>query len=146
MCCKEQIWYQLQRDWGLHLSRWVKSVDTMKKTGPLSQYGSFISGISSYYFQNISLPRKTIAHVYGIRENYGNLIFQPFSTIFPNDCHTMEEVQCFQWHWSWSLWCYSSFTYLSLSYYAFNWTRYYIVLFVHWNTTGPKLFVERREL
>ena len=33
---------------------------------------------------------------YGIGQNYGNWIFQPFSTIFPKYFHTMEMVQFFQ--------------------------------------------------
>ena len=44
-----------------------------EKIGPLVQYGSFIFRIFPYY---------------GIGQNCGNWIFQPFSTIFPKYCHT----------------------------------------------------------
>ena len=53
------------------------------------------------YFQNIfriflenSIPGKTHTLLYnGIGQNYGNLILQPFSTIFLKYFHAMEEVQ-----------------------------------------------------
>ena len=54
------------------------------------------------YFQiisteNISIPRKTFPY-YGIGQNYGNWIFQPFSAILSKYFHTMEkDVQIFQY-------------------------------------------------
>ena len=39
-----------------------------------------------FYFQNISIPRKTFPY-------YGNWIFQPFSAISAKCFHTVEEVQ-----------------------------------------------------
>ena len=58
------------------------------------------SSVWKFYFQNISIPRKTFPY-YGIGQNYGNWIFHPFFknhfviifTIFPKlYFHTMEEV------------------------------------------------------
>ena len=69
------------------------SVFTTGKTGPLPHYGSFISRIFLEYFH---APRKTFPY-YGIGQNYGNWIFQPFFlTILTRYFHTMEEVQFFQ--------------------------------------------------
>ena len=62
------------------------------KTRPLPRYKSFISKIFAKYFYNIYIPRTIFPH-YGIGHNFGNWIFQAFSTIFPKYFHIMETVQ-----------------------------------------------------
>ena len=52
------------------------------------------STIWKFYFQNISW----IFPYYETGQNYGNRIFQPFSTIFPKQFHTMKEVLFCQCH------------------------------------------------
>ena len=52
------------------------------------------SNLFSEDFQKIS----RIFPYYGIGQNYGNRIFQPFSIILPKNFQNMEEVRFFQWN------------------------------------------------
>ena len=47
------------------------------------------------YSHSISIPRNTFPY-YGIGQNYGNWIFQPFSSIFLKYLRTIDEGQFFQ--------------------------------------------------